>query len=174
MKPPQGAWTAPLPCRKRRNAHPKILHQAHSCLLRVPREVPRGICTGVSVPRKSPLQLLRSQTPATGRRKAPPTTNMAARTNPARSPEWTSIAQKSPIKSPARRLARSPARRSATRRRSRAKRSGATLTRPGRTSPARSEPVSPSAGGTPTVPITYGYPHQGVLRVILDVIVMHP
>ena len=90
MKPPQGVPTTPLPCQKRRSAYLKILHQAHSHLLRVPREAPREVCTGISVPRKSPL--LRSQTPATGRKNAPPATNIAARTNLVRSPAWTSIA----------------------------------------------------------------------------------
>ena len=98
--------------------------------------------------------LLRSQTPATGRRNAPSTTNITVRTNPARSPAQTSIARKSPTKSLARSLVRSPARRSAMRRRSRERRSGTTLTTLGRTSPARSEPAPPSPGGAPNTPVT--------------------
>ena len=57
---------------------------------------------------------------------------------------------KSPTESPA----RSPARRSAARRISRARRSGTTLTRSGRTSLARSEPVPLGTGGTPSMPNT--------------------
>ena len=139
------------------------------------------------MPKRSPLQLLRSQTPATGRRNAPPTTNTAARANLVRSPAWTNTAQKSPTRSlarsPARSLARSPARRSpvrsstrtnATRRRNLKRTSGTTKTRLGRISLARSEPAPPGAGGALTTSIIYRHSYQVVLCVTLDVIVMCP
>ena len=99
----QGMQTAHLPHQKRRSTCPKILHLAHGhLLLRVPREAPRRDCARVSMPKKSPPQLLRSSTPATWWRSAPPSTNIAVRTNLVRSPVWTNTAPKSLTRSLAR------------------------------------------------------------------------
>ena len=91
---------------------------------------------------------------------------------------WTNTALKSPTRSlarnPARSPARSPARRSTVRRRNLGRKSGTTMTRPGRISPARSELAPPSMGSTLTTSTTYGHSYQVVLHVILDVIVTCP
>ena len=64
---PLGMWTAPTPHWKIRSICPKILYLTHSCLLlRVLRKAPRQVCTRVSIPKRSPLQLLRSQTQSKG------------------------------------------------------------------------------------------------------------
>ena len=106
------------------------------------------------MPKRNPLQLPKNQTPATGRRNTPPTTNIMVRTNPARSPAQTNTAQKSSTRG----LARSPARKSAVRRRNLERESSVTMTRLGRispASPARSEPAPPSMGGALTASIIY-------------------